>query len=58
MLFAYVGPGAGFTVLGAGFVTLAVLLLLIAGFVWYPLALLRRSFARRGGRSRASQADH
>lgn len=58
MLFAYVGPGAGFTVLGTGFVTLAVLLLLIAGFVWYPLALLRRTIARRGGRSRAAQTDN
>jgi hypothetical protein len=58
MVFAYVGPGAGFTVLGTGFVTLAILLLLIAGFVWYPLALLRRTIARRVNRSRASHADH
>jgi len=58
MVFAYVGPGAGFTVLGTGFVTLAVLLLLIAGFAWYPLELLRRTIARRVGRSRASQADN
>jgi uncharacterized membrane protein len=58
MVFAYVGPGAGFTVLGTGFVTLAILLLLIAGVVWYPLELLRRTITRRAGRSRASQADH
>jgi len=57
MVFAYVGPGAGFTVLGTGFVTLAILLLLIAGFVWYPLELLRRTIARRVGRSRASHGD-
>jgi len=58
MVFAYVGPGAGFTVLGTGLVTLAILLLLIAGFVWYPLELLRRTIARRVNRSRASHADH
>jgi hypothetical protein len=58
MVFAYVGPGAGFTVLGTGFVTLAILLLLIAGVVWYPLELLRRTITRRVARSRASQADH
>lgn len=57
-LFAYVGPGAGFTVLGTGFVTLTVLLLLVVGFVWYPIELLRRTIARRVGRSRASQADN
>ena len=58
MLFAYVGPGAGFTVLGTGFVTLTILLLLIAGFVWYPLTLIRRTLARRGERARAQGADH
>lgn len=57
-LFAYVGPGAGFTVLGTGFVTLTVLLLLVVGFVWYPIELLRRTIARRVGRSRASRADN
>jgi len=58
MVFAYVGPGAGFTVLGTGFVTLAILLLLIGGVVWYPLELLRRTIARRAGRSRGYPADH
>ena len=57
MLFAYVGPGAGFTVLGTGFVTLTILLLLIAGFVWYPFTLIRRSLARRGERTRATNVD-
>jgi uncharacterized membrane protein len=58
MLFAYVGPGAGFTVLGTGLVTLTILLLLIAGFVWYPLTLIRRTIARRGERTRTQNADH
>lgn len=47
---AYVGPGAG---LGAIAVTIAVLLglvLLVVGFVWYPLKrMLRRRKAERDG---------
>jgi hypothetical protein len=46
-VFAYVGPGAGFTVIGTGLVTLAIALLVVIGFVWYPLALLRRAIVRR-----------
>jgi hypothetical protein len=57
MVFAYVGPGAGFVVLGPGFVVLAVILLLVAGFVWYPLELLRRTIARRVGRVRAPRTE-
>lgn len=40
---AYVGPGAGISALGAVVSFLAAVLLLIVGFVWYPVKrLLRR----------------
>lgn len=54
---AYVGPGAGFTVIGTGLLTLAIALLVIVGLAWYPIDLLRRTIARRAGRSRAAQFD-
>lgn len=42
--FAYVGPGAGLTAIGTMVAVVAVLLLAVAGFVWYPLKrILRRS---------------
>ena len=54
---AYVGPGAGFTVIGTGLFTLAIALLVIVGLAWYPIELLRRTIARRAGRSRGAQFD-
>lgn len=44
---AYIGPGAGLTAIGSVLAFLGVILLLVAGFVWYPVKrLLRRR--RRG----------
>jgi len=49
--FAYVGPGAGLTAIGTMVAVVAVVVLAIAGFVWYPLKrILRRNRA-------ADQAD-
>ena len=56
-MFAYVGPGAGFTVLGSAFLFLAVALLVTIGLVWYPVAVLRRAIAKRIGRSRPRETD-
>lgn len=40
---AYVGPGAGLTAIGSALTFLGLLLLLVAGFLWYPAKrLLRR----------------
>ncbi|SIS96922.1 hypothetical protein [Paracoccus saliphilus] len=39
---AYVGPGAGLTALGTMIAVIAVLLLAVVGFVWYPLKRLLR----------------
>lgn len=42
--FAYVGPGAGLTAIGTMIAVVAVVVLALAGFVWYPLKrILRRN---------------
>ena len=38
--FAYVGPGAGLSALGSILAFLGVIVLLIVGFVWYPVKRL------------------
>jgi len=45
---AYVGPGAGLSAIGSVLSFLGVVVLLIAGFVWYPVKRLIRSL--RSGR--------
>jgi hypothetical protein len=37
---AYVGPGAGLTVIGAALAFIAAIVLAIVGFVWYPVKRL------------------
>ena len=37
---AYMGPGAGITVIGTVIAFIAAILLTIVGFVWYPLKRL------------------
>jgi len=39
---AYVGPGAGLSAIGSVVALLIIALLLIAGFLWYPLKQLRK----------------
>jgi hypothetical protein len=40
---AYIGPGAGLGAIGTAIALLVALILLIVGFVWYPVKrLLRR----------------
>lgn len=39
---AYVGPGAGLTALGTMIAVIAVVILAVVGFVWYPLKRLLR----------------
>jgi len=38
---AYIGPGAGITVIGTAIALLGAILLAIVGFVWYPIKRLR-----------------
>ncbi len=49
---AYLGPGAGLTAIGSVLAFFGVIILLIAGFVWYPV---KRFF--RGRRSRGAPSE-
>lgn len=40
--FAYVGPGAGLSVIGTVLALLAAIGLAIVGFVWYPVKRMRQ----------------
>jgi hypothetical protein len=48
---AYVGPGAGLSVIGAALAFLGAIVLSIVGFVWYPI---KRVLRRRAARSKPS----
>jgi len=52
---AYIGPGAGLTVIGAALAFIAAIVLAIFGFVWYPIKRLVRAVAAR--RAKAAQAS-
>jgi len=39
---AYIGPGAGISAVGTVVALLGALVLMIVGFVWYPVKRLRR----------------
>lgn len=39
---AYVGPGVGLTAIGTMVAVIAVLVLAVVGFVWYPLKRMMR----------------
>jgi hypothetical protein len=39
---AYVGPGSGLTVIGAALAFLGSIVLVVIGFVWYPMKRLWR----------------
>lgn len=44
---AYVGPGAGLSVIGTVLALLAALGLAVVGFVWYPVKRLRQKKRRQ-----------
>jgi hypothetical protein len=50
---AYIGPGAGLSAIGTAIAVIGAFLLLILGFVWYPVKRL----LRRGQSSKAVTAD-
>ena len=45
--FAYIGPGAGITVIGAALAFVAAIVVGIFGFIWYPLKRLVRAMSKR-----------
>ena len=44
---AYIGPGAGITMLGALWGVIVALALALGAVVWWPIRALRRKLARR-----------
>lgn len=46
---AYVGPGAGLTVIGAALAFIAAIILGVFGFVWYPVKRLIRVVRQKIG---------
>ena len=44
---AYIGPGAGLTVIGTVVALIGAILLAIVGFVWYPIKRLRATRRKR-----------
>ena len=51
---AYIGPGAGITVIGTAIAFIGVIVLTIVGFVWYPV---KRLFAKMKERKNGKQAE-
>lgn len=51
---AYIGPGAGITVIGTAIAFVGVLVLAIVGFLWYPI---KRLLAKMKDRKNRKQAD-
>jgi len=55
---AYVGPGAGLSAIGSVLALVGATLLLIVGFVWYPIKrLLKRRKGNRPGSGTDASAD-
>ena len=49
--FAYIGPGAGLSVIGSVFALFGTIGLVIVGFVWYPIKRLRQRLRGNSGLS-------
>lgn len=56
LAWAYMGPGAGLAAIGSLLVVAAAFLLMIVGFVWYPLQRLLRALRNRR-QTRAATAE-
>jgi hypothetical protein len=53
--FAYLGPGAGISMLGALWAVIAAILFALAGLIWWPIRALRRR--RKQAAAGAAAAD-
>ena len=52
---AYIGPGAGISAIGSLLALIAVVVLAVVGFIWYPVKRLMKS--RRKARIEAAEKD-
>ena len=55
--FAYIGPGAGITTIGAAIAFVVVLILLFVGFLWYPIKKIMNRGKEENAQSKASEKD-
>lgn len=51
--FAYIGPGAGLSAIGTLLAVIGAFVLLIVGFVWYPVKRLLRGRKGNGPKPKA-----
>lgn len=54
---AYIGPGAGLSAIGTFLAVIGGLLLLIVGFVWYPVKRMLRARKERNKHVETDQSD-
>jgi len=54
---AYVGPGAGLTVIGSILAIFAAIFLAIAGFVWYPIRRMIRKRKNNGSKDISKESS-
>ncbi len=54
---AYIGPGAGLSALGTVVALIGAFLLMIVGFVWYPIKRLLRGRQKAAATDNAKPAD-
>ena len=57
-VWAYVGPGAGLTVIGAALAFIGAIFLAIVGVIWYPIKRLLRGRAASRAKSANTAADN
>lgn len=53
---AYIGPGAGLSAIGSVLALLGALVLMVVGFVWYPVKRLLK-WRKRDGRAKQDAAS-
>ena len=54
---AYIGPGAGISAIGTALALIAVFVLAVIGFVWYPVKRLLRGRKQKPGAEAAASDD-
>ena len=55
--FAYIGPGAGITTIGAALAFVVVLILLFVGFLWYPIKKIMNKGKEDSANNKAGEKD-